>query len=142
MEPTQSNEELIIIENKTLGKTIYAKPGAKVSPINDGKNIYIGFSTDDITINEVKYDEPISRTKLWVIGKVHRSNGPSIILNKQTLEYHQDGKRHRLDGPAIQWWDDTTQDYSGKEKWFIKGKRLSLDKIRLLKVWLGLKSNC
>ena len=36
-------------------------------------------------------------------GKYHRMDGPAIIWSNGTKEWYQNGKRHREDGPAIIW---------------------------------------
>ena len=45
---------------------------------------------------------------IWIQnGKLHRLDGPAAIYNNGTEFWFQNGKRHRLDGPAIEWADGT-----------------------------------
>ena len=48
-------------------------------------------------------------------GKLHRTDGPAIEYADGTKSWYQDDKLHRTDGPAIEF-------ASGDESWFIKGK--------------------
>jgi hypothetical protein len=53
-------------------------------------------------------------TKYWYQnGKSHRLDGPAI--DNGTKYWYQNGQRHRLDGPAIEWAD-------GEKWWYIEGK--------------------
>ena len=60
-------------------------------------------------------------TKLWSLdGKRHRLDGPAIEYAHGTKKWFVDGKRHRLDGPAIEW-------ANGSKSWWVDGKRHRLD---------------
>ena len=43
-------------------------------------------------------------TKFWEVdGKLHRTDGPAIEYFNGSKEWYIDGKLHRTDGPAIDW---------------------------------------
>ena len=46
--------------------------------------------------------------------EVHRVNGPAVIWFNGTEGWYQNDKKHRLDGPAVIW-DD------GAKSWYING---------------------
>ena len=48
-------------------------------------------------------------------GKLHRTDGPAIEYADGEKHWYQDGKRHRTDGPA-------TEFASGSKSWYIEGK--------------------
>lgn len=69
--------------------------------------------------------------KGWMLnGKQHRIDGPACEFSNRK-EYWINDMRHRLDGPAIEY--KTKNDRTNK--WWIEGKRLSLDKEKLLNIW-------
>ena len=47
-------------------------------------------------------------------GLIHCEDGPAVELASGTKEWWINGKRHRLDGPAVE--------YFGGKEWWIKGK--------------------
>jgi hypothetical protein len=51
---------------------------------------------------------------------LHRLDGPAIEWADESKEWCIDGKRHRLNGPAVEWAD-------GSGEWYIDGKRLTED---------------
>jgi len=55
----------------------------------------------------------------WLLdGKRHRTNGPAIEYADGNKFWYVDGKQHRVDGPAIEWAD-------GSKSWYLDGKRLT-----------------
>ena len=57
--------------------------------------------------------------KLWYQnGKLHRLDGPAVEWSDGDKFWYQNGKRHRLDGPAIEFAD-------GDKHWYIEGKELT-----------------
>ena len=55
-------------------------------------------------------------TKHWFLnGKRHREDGPAIEYTDGTKHWFLNGKCHREDGPAIEW-------ASGNKHWFLNGK--------------------
>ena len=57
--------------------------------------------------------------KLWYQnGKLHRLDGPAVEWSDGDKFWYQNGKRHRLDGPAIEW-------ATGSKAWYIEGKELT-----------------
>jgi hypothetical protein len=63
---------------------------------------------------EVKVD--YCRTKRWhQEGKLHRIDGPAIEWQNGSKEWWIEGKRHRIDGPAVEW-------QCGKKEWWIEGQ--------------------
>jgi hypothetical protein len=64
---------------------------------------------------KVEYDG----TKKWYLnGKRHREDGPAVEYPSGTKEWHLNGQRHREDGPAIEHSD-------GHKAWFLNGKCLT-----------------
>ena len=53
-------------------------------------------------------------------GKRHRLNGPAIEWADGHKDWWVNGKRHRLDGPAVECGN-------GHKEWFVNGKRHRLD---------------
>jgi len=51
-------------------------------------------------------------------GKLHRLDGPAVELSSGTKSWLQNGLLHRLDGPAIEWFD-------GVKEWYIDGVELT-----------------
>jgi hypothetical protein len=47
-------------------------------------------------------------------GKRHRTDGPAVEYNNGTKYWYINGKFHREDGPAIEWHD-------GSKTWWING---------------------
>jgi hypothetical protein len=60
-----------------------------------------------------------SGNKTWFLdGKRHREDGPAIEYSNGYKSWYLDGKLHREDGPAI--------DYSnGDKSWYLNGKKLT-----------------
>ncbi len=56
----------------------------------------------------------------WVNGKRHREDGPAIEWSDGTKAWFLNGKRHREDGPAEEWAD-------GYKSWWVNEKRHRLD---------------
>ena len=55
-------------------------------------------------------------TKEWYLnGLLHRENGPAVESNKA---WYKNGKRHREDGPAIEFPD-------GTKEWWLNGKLIA-----------------
>ncbi len=60
-------------------------------------------------------------TKFWFQnGKLHRLDGPAVEYANGDKLWYQNNKRHRLDGPAIEYAD-------GGKHWYIDGVKLSID---------------
>jgi hypothetical protein len=58
-------------------------------------------------------------TKEWYLdGKRHRVDGPAIEYADGTKCWYLNGKRHRTDGPAIEYAD-------GCKSWYLHGKQLT-----------------
>ena len=53
-------------------------------------------------------------------GKRHRLDGPAVECPDGDKEWFANGKRHRLDGPAIEW-------AGGTKKWYVNGVLHRLD---------------
>ena len=60
------------------------------------------------------------RTEWYQNGKYHRLDGPAIEYANGYKVWYQNGKRHRLDGPAVEYVD-------GYKAWFQNGKYHRLD---------------
>lgn len=57
--------------------------------------------------------------KIWYQnGKIHRLDGPAIKYADGRMDWYQDDKHHRLDGPAIEYAD-------GHKIWFVEGKLIN-----------------
>ena len=58
-------------------------------------------------------------TKRWYLnGKRHREDGPAVEYPNGTKRWFLNGKLHREDGPAIEY-------LGGTKWWYLNGKRLS-----------------
>ena len=63
---------------------------------------------------EVKVDS--NGTKQWFLnGKRHREDGPAVEWSDGTKEWYLNGNLHREDGPAVEWSD-------GEKRWYLNGK--------------------
>ena len=61
-----------------------------------------------------------NRNQFWYQNdKRHRDNGPAIEWNNGNKYWYQNGKRHRIDGPAIEYFD-------GYKIWYFKGKEIEV----------------
>jgi hypothetical protein len=65
-----------------------------------------------------KYDD---RTEWFLDGKRHREDGPAIDYNDGSKLWCLNGELHREDGPAIDYND-------GSKSWYLNGKKLSQEK--------------
>ena len=52
-------------------------------------------------------------------GRLHRLDGPAIEYASGTKAWYVNGKRHRLDGPAVVW--------GNNKVWYVNGKQHRLD---------------
>ena len=52
----------------------------------------------------------------WLNGKRHREDGPAVEYPDGTKEWLLNGKYHREDGPACEW-------PNGSKSWYLNGKR-------------------
>jgi len=81
------------------------------------------------------HDNGLKRSEYWYLnGKLHREDGPAIqywYYNGQKLseEWYLNDKCHRLDGPAIQVWYYNGQKLS--ESWYLNGVKLSEQELKL-----------
>lgn len=65
-------------------------------------------------------------TQIWYNddNKYHCIDGPAMINVDGTKHWYFQGRRHRVDGPAIEWWDGDSCFYlvdfrfNSKEEWF------------------------
>jgi hypothetical protein len=58
-------------------------------------------------------------TKRWIKnGRKHRTDGPAIEFANGYKAWYQNDKCHRTDGPAVEYAD-------GTEDWFLDGKKLT-----------------
>jgi antitoxin component YwqK of YwqJK toxin-antitoxin module len=67
----------------------------------------------------IKYEVTVydnGRREWWVNGKRHRLDGPAVE-NGSYKTWYVDGKLHRLDGPAVENGDT--------KSWWVDGKRLT-----------------
>lgn len=59
------------------------------------------------------------KTKQWFVnGKRHREDGPSIEWSSGSKTWYKNGKRHRTDGPAIEY-------AGGSKEWYLEGKLMT-----------------
>jgi hypothetical protein len=71
-----------------------------------------------IMTNYIKYEVTVHTNggKSWFLnGKRHREDGPAIEFSDGTKDWLLNGKRHREDGPAREY-------SSGGASWYLKGK--------------------
>ncbi len=61
-----------------------------------------------------------NRTEWYQNGKLHRLDGPAVEWANGDKSWFQNGQYHRLNGPAIEWVD-------GGKEWWIKGEQLTRD---------------
>jgi len=61
-----------------------------------------------------------NRTEWYQNGKLHRLDGPAVECTKGYKEWYQNGQRHRLDGPAVEC-------RNGIKVWYQNGQRHRLD---------------
>jgi len=59
-----------------------------------------------------------NRTEWYQNGKLHRLDGPAVECTKGYKEWYQNGQRHRLDGPAVEC-------RNGIKVWYVEGKCLT-----------------
>ena len=66
----------------------------------------------------IKYEVHVDKDKTeWFLnGKKHRENGPAIEWSNGDKVWYKEGKRHRENGPAVEYSD-------GSKWWYKEGKR-------------------
>ena len=69
----------------------------------------------------------------WVDGKLHRTDGPAVVMADGRKEWRVDDKLHRTDGPAVEKAD-------GTRKWYINGEKMTEEEFYSLEVLV--KSAC
>ena len=77
------------------------------------------------------------RVEYRLTGKRHRMDGPAIEWASGSKEWYLNGKRHRLNGPAREWAD-------GDKEWYINGKycdKTKIDSFRLKTLTLSFVVN-
>ena len=63
----------------------------------------------------------------WYLnGKRHREDGPAVEYADSTKYWYLNGQRHREDGPAIEW-------ANGDKSWYLNGKELTEAKFNACK---------
>jgi hypothetical protein len=60
------------------------------------------------------------RTEWYQNGKLHRLDGPAIEWADGDKEWFQNSQRHRLDGPTVEW-------ANGSKSWYVNNQRHRLD---------------
>ena len=69
-------------------------------------------------MNKPKVKVSANGTNAWYLnGKRHREDGPAIEYASGDKYWFLNGKRHREDGPAIEW-------ANGTKQWFLNGKEI------------------
>jgi hypothetical protein len=63
--------------------------------------------------NKIEKNEYV--TYYYLNNRRHRIDGPAIEYSTGIKYWYQNGKLHRLDGPAIEW-------YNGDKVWYYKDK--------------------
>ena len=69
---------------------------------------------------EIQYDAQGHRVVWYLDGKRHRTDGPAVEWADGTREWWLNGKTHRTDGPALEW-------ANGDRFWFLNGRRHRTD---------------
>jgi hypothetical protein len=71
--------------------------------------------------NYIKYEVEVfsNGTKYWRLnGKRHREDGPAVEYTNGNKFWYLNDKQHREDGPAVEW-------ISGSKAWFLNGENLT-----------------
>ncbi|MDP2696412.1 MAG: hypothetical protein Q8O87_04180 [bacterium] len=71
-----------------------------------------------LSCNSASKKEYPDRVEWWLNGKLHREDGPAVEWYYGTKEWYINGKRHREDGPAKEWPD-------GSKSWFLNGEEFT-----------------
>jgi antitoxin component YwqK of YwqJK toxin-antitoxin module len=81
---------------------------------------------------EYKYypNGQVERESWYLDGKKHRVDGPAVINYDKNGQveiesWYLDGKKHREDGPTVIWYDKNGQ--VKRESWYLDGKRHRVD---------------
>lgn len=74
-------------------------------------------NTKDEGWYEMVYNPPSNFIFITMYGKLHRVGGPAHTT-RYSLEWYQNGKRHRTDGPAI------VSLAAGRVEFWVNGKRM------------------
>jgi len=61
------------------------------------------------------------------VGQIHRTDGPAIIFVNGDKYWMVNEKRHRLNGPAVIWYTDTSSSMPVQE-WWINNKEYKKSK--------------
>ena len=73
-------------------------------------------------------------TKKWYLnGKLHREDGPAVEYFNGTKKWYLNGKFHREEGPAVEY-------SNGTKKWYLNGKQAHPEAI--VDLWLEREIFC
>ena len=65
------------------------------------------------------YSECINGNNYWYLnGKRHREDGPAIEYTNGYKSWYLNDKRHRKDGPAVEW-------DNGDKSWYLNGIKMT-----------------
>ena len=76
-----------------------------------------------------KFKDEMGNSFWYLNGKLHREDGPAMILNEGSKFWYLHGMRHREDGPAVEWSNQYKQ-------WFINDVELTEEEFNQ---WLAKK---
>ena len=66
-------------------------------------------------------------TKCWYLSeRRHRVDGPAVEWADGSKAWYLNGELHRTDGPAVEW-------SSGNEEWWLNDRKLTRDEVKTLK---------
>ena len=129
-----------LVESETLLPNRQYKLGklyVQVRP--NGDKFY--YKNAECTINHrldgpaVTYmNQPNATTYWFVNGKKHREDGPAIEYHNGDKEWYVNGKQHRLDGPAVEL-------ANGMAEWYINDIRLTSKEVEEQKKKIAVKQD-
>lgn len=86
-----------------------------------------------IPVDFTGISEYINGTKHWYTnGKYHRVDGPACEWYDGEKRWFVNGRLHRFDGPAVEW-------CNGDKQWFVDGKEVTKEQHNLLVSIMKLK---
>jgi len=97
------------------------RSGARRQEWHDENNYYHRDGEKPALIVTAVAQFRFSRKEWWIHGKKHRLDGPAIEYEESARhkEWWVNGKRHRLDGPAVENGDH--------KEWWVNGRRTAAD---------------
>lgn len=86
------------------------------------KNTKVLHNPDGPALIRLENSRQIGRKVWYIDGKRHRTDGPAIEWDDGDVDYVVNGKRHRLDGPAVIRYRHSYPDEHDRLHWYVNDR--------------------